>query len=70
MEEYFNKLEWVDILDTINTVEQLGYVEDELVSAVIGFVRDKNKISFKQWKVLINHIGYVNRKQKKFKYGN
>ncbi len=68
MEEYFNRLEWVDILDTVNAVEQLN-VEDELVSAVVGFVREKNKISYKQWKVLVSHIEYVNRKQKKFKYG-
>lgn len=69
MEEYFDRLSWNDILDTIIEVERLN-VEDELVTAVISFVRDKNKISYKQWKVLISHIGYVNRKQKKFKYGN
>jgi hypothetical protein len=68
MEEYFNRLSWNDILDTVIQVERLN-VEDELVSAVVGFVRDKNKISYKQWKVLVSHIEYVNRKQKKFKYG-
>ena len=69
MEEYFNRLSWTDILETIIKVNQVGYEEDELVTAVVNFVRDKNKISYKQWKVLVSHIEYVNRKQKKFKYG-
>jgi len=69
LEQQFDQLTWNDILDTIIEVEELN-VQDDLVDSVIDFVREKNKISFKQWKVLYNHINYVNRKHKKFKYGN
>jgi hypothetical protein len=68
LEELFEKLDWNDIVDTIIQVEELN-VHDDLVENVIKFVREKNKISFKQWKVLYTHIKYVKRKNKKFKYG-
>jgi hypothetical protein len=68
LEQQFDQLSWEDILITIDVVIDLD-VEDDLVQRVINFVREKNKISFKQWKVLHDHINYVNRKHKKFKYG-
>ncbi len=69
LQEKFDQLSWDDILTTIDVVVELD-VQDDLVLSVINFVKQKNKISFKQWKVLDDHIKYVNRKNKKFKYGN
>lgn len=68
LEQRFDQLTWEEILHTVDVVIDLQ-VEDDLVQKVINFVREKNKISFKQWKVLYDHINYVNRKKKKFKYG-
>jgi hypothetical protein len=69
LEQKFDQLTWEEILHTVDVVIDLQ-VEDDLVQKVINFVREKNKISFKQWKVLYDHINYVNRKNKKFKYGH
>jgi hypothetical protein len=68
LEQMFDDLSWDEIINIIDMVILLD-VQDELVTKVINFVREKNKISFKQWKVLYNHINYVNRKKKRFKYG-
>lgn len=68
LEKKFDQQSWDEILTMIESVEKLN-IQDSLVTKVIEFVRFKNKISYKQWKVLHDHIIYVERKNKKFKYG-
>lgn len=68
LEKKYDDQSWEEILTMIGTIEQLN-IQDDLVAKVIEFVRKENKISFRQWKVLHDHIIYVDRKNKKFKYG-
>jgi hypothetical protein len=69
----YNNKSWEEILCDIRTVEQLNK-PDATVYGILNYVYEKNQISFKQWKCLINHINFHRyksqvEKDKMFKHG-
>lgn len=67
LEETFNNSSWDDIINLIVEVNRIDK-RDEVVDNIIQYVNEKNKITFKQWKVL--RLFLKNNDGKKFKHGN
>ena len=69
LEHTFDNSSWSDIMYVVNEAINLN-VQDDVVDSIIDYVKETNRISFKQWKVLRCHINDCNKKNKKYKYGN
>lgn len=69
LEQIFDNSNWDDVMVVVNEAIATN-VQDPVVDSIIEYVQQKNRISFKQWKVLRYHINLCNKKPKKYKYGN
>lgn len=69
LEKTFDDSSWNDIIIVVNEAINTN-VSDPVVESIINYVRETNRISFKQWKVLRCHINVCNKKNKNYKYGN
>jgi hypothetical protein len=69
LENQFDNSSWEDIMQLINQVNSFN-IPDATVDSILNYVGERNKISFKQWKVLKNYIRHHERSREiKFKYG-
>jgi hypothetical protein len=69
LEHKFDNSSWHEIMLLVNEVKALD-IRDEIVDSIVDYVNEKNRISFKQWKVLRHHVNYHTKKKRKYKYGN
>ena len=69
LEKTFDNSSWEDIMVVVNNAINSD-LADPVVESIIDYVKEANKISFKQWKVLRYHINVSDKKKKKYKYGN
>ena len=69
LEKTFDNSNWEDIMVVVNGAIN-SHISDPVVESIIEYVKETNRISFKQWKVLRCHINVCDKKKKKYKYGN
>lgn len=69
LEKTFDNSSWEDIMVVVNEASNSD-LTDAVVESIILYVKETNRISFKQWKVLRYHINVSDKKKKKYKYGN
>jgi hypothetical protein len=69
LEKTFDNSSWEDIMVVVNNAINSD-LADPVVESIIDYVKEANRISFKQWKVLRYHINVSDKKKKKYKYGN
>jgi len=69
LEKTFDNSSWQDIMVVVNQATN-SHLSDPVVESIIDYVKETNRISFKQWKVLRYHINVCDKKNKKYKYGN
>jgi hypothetical protein len=69
LEKTFDNSNWDDIMVVVNAAIN-SHLSDPVVESIIDYVKETNRISFKQWKVLRYHINVCDKKNKKYKYGN
>ena len=68
LEKKFDRQSWDEIINLVVAAIETK-VQDDFVDAIVLYVKENNRISFKQWKVL-HHFVYRNSKSNiKYKYG-
>lgn len=67
LERTFDNSSWEEINNLVIEANNI-HIQDEVVDNIITYVKENNKISFKQWKVL--RLFIKNNSGKKYKYGN
>lgn len=66
LERIFDNSSWEEISDLITQATNI-HIHDDVVDNIVAYVKENNKISFKQWKVL--RLFIKNNSGKKYKYG-
>lgn len=69
LELEFESSTWEQILQLITYAEHLN-IRDAVVDNIIEYVKQKNRLTFKQWKVIKMHVSNCEKTKLKFKYGN